>query len=573
MFPILMINLQTELINTVYAQYQDKDDKFSVEHDITYDIQPDGTTFVTQNVSLTNQDTDVIATNYTIVTNQINTTEETGIEDGKNMSVKKELDEVNNIFRIKAFFNKVEIGTGAVKDFTITYKTKDILYKTGDVWYINIPKSAITKETTLYNIKVNIPSSFGNKIFLSPTPQLEKKEIKDITTYFFTKEDLLDTGITGAFGSHQVLNFKLIYQINNDTRLNSTYDIALPPDISGYQQVAYTKIEPQPKKLYKDAQGNFIAEYKVYSGNKLEIEVKGSAKLLTKQINVESGKNLKDIPKELIKEYTNEEEYWDVNDKSIKELSKKLYDENLSVSKNAENIYKYIVNNLKYDYGAVNNQYLERKGSIRALDKNESLACMEFTDLFVTLARSMGIPAREINGYAIANNNINLPSSINVKGVDLLHSWAEFYDPAFGWVQIDPTWGNTSKVDYFTKLDTNHFTFVIRGKDSRNPLPVGMYRYEDKKKLINIDFANENTDKLFETNVDIKEIFNISPIHWLLGYNRYEVTNIGNTFIYDINNKTLGPNQKTNLFIHKDVNNITYKDFNNNQKTLEITIN
>jgi hypothetical protein len=92
----------------------------------------------------------------------------------------------------------------------------------------------------------------------------------------------------------------------------------------------------------------------------------------------------------------------------------------------------------------------------------------------------------------LGNSDITTPISINLKSGDLLHSWPEFYDPNFGWVAVDPTWGNTSKTDYFTKLDTNHFAFVIKGINSEYPLPAGMYRTDDSTKLIDISFAYES---------------------------------------------------------------------------------
>lgn len=548
--------------------YAGENDKFLLEHDVTYEIQEDGNTKVTQGISLTNQEDDVIATTYTLVTNQINTTDESGLEDDKNMPVKKEVE--GNTSKIKAFFNKVEIGKGNVKKFTITYTTKDIVYKTGDVWYINIPKSSITNETSSYNVKLIIPDSFKNKIFLAPTPQIERKDTDKATTYYFTKENLINNGITAAFGNYQVLNFKIKYQIANDSYLNGTYEIALPSDIKGYQQVTFTKIDPEPKNIYIDNDGNFIAQYKVYSGNKTEIEVTGSVKLVTKQIDPLKGSYLKDLPKDLVNSYTKKEKYWDTSDKSIKKLRDTLYKSDDNVTQNAQHIYNYIVDNLKYDSDVVNKQYLERKGAVEAIKPDTSLSCMEFTDTFIALARAMGIPAREVNGYALTNNNINLPSSINVKGVDLLHAWAEYYDPAFGWVQIDPTWGNTSNIDYFTKLDTNHFAFVVRGENSEYPLSAGMYRYEDNKKLINVDFSNETKENIFEADLVAKQTFNFSPIHWMLGYKRYGIENIGNVFVYDLNKKTLGPKQKTSLFVHKNTKDIIYKDFNGNTKTLVI---
>jgi hypothetical protein len=104
---------------------------------------------------------------------------------------------------------------------------------------------------------------------------------------------------------------------------------------------------------------------------------------------------------------------------------------------------------------------------------------MGYTDLFIAMSRAAGIPARELNGYAYTADNVLRPISIEFRGTDVLHSWPEFYDPYFGWVAIDPTWGSTTNgLDYFSKLDTNHFVFAIKGLSSESPLPAGAYKLE-----------------------------------------------------------------------------------------------
>jgi len=154
-----------------------------------------------------------------------------------------------------------------------------------------------------------------------------------------------------------------------------------------------------------------------------------------------------------------------------------------------------VVNSLDYDFDVIQKDYVQRNGALKALNKEVPAACMEFTDLFITLARSAGIPARELNGYAInVYQNVSLPLSIKLKSGDFLHSWPEYYDPNFGWVPVDPTWGNTSQLDFFSKLDNSHFAFVIKGRDSEYPLPAGFYRTDDNKKLVEVDIS-ENGDE------------------------------------------------------------------------------
>ncbi|KXK11872.1 MAG: Transglutaminase-like superfamily protein [Microgenomates bacterium OLB23] len=100
--------------------------------------------------------------------------------------------------------------------------------------------------------------------------------------------------------------------------------------------------------------------------------------------------------------------------------------------------------------------------------------CTEFTDLFVALAREKGIYARELQGYGYSTKQNIRPLSLVT---DVLHAWPEFYEPAQNtWIQVDPTWEDTSGIDYFTGFDVNHIVFAIHGKSSTTPLPAGFYK-------------------------------------------------------------------------------------------------
>lgn len=53
--------------------------------------------------------------------------------------------------------------------------------------------------------------------------------------------------------------------------------------------------------------------------------------------------------------------------------------------------------------------------------------CDEFTDLFITLARSRGIPCRRLTGYYITKEGTFIEP----------HAWVEILSPTLGWVTID----------------------------------------------------------------------------------------------------------------------------------------
>lgn len=74
--------------------------------------------------------------------------------------------------------------------------------------------------------------------------------------------------------------------------------------------------------------------------------------------------------------------------------------------------------------------------------------CDEMTNLFISLNRALGIPARFVSGVAFTNLE-GLPEWGG-------HGWAEVYFPGTGWVPFDPTYGE------YGYLDSGH----IKLKDS-----------------------------------------------------------------------------------------------------------
>ncbi len=552
LFIVLTLNIVTKAETTI-------EDPFSTEYDVIYNVLDTGETQVTQNITITNRKNDIIATTYVLNVKQLNIYEEQGLEGENKIKIKKEIN--GDTVTLKASFNNPTIGEGKQKKFTIIYKTKNVATKIGEIWNINIPKTQITTNTSLYNVRVIVSNNLGPKLFVSPNPAVEKDEATS-TTYNFTKENLTNSGITASFGKYQVVNFKLKFQLENPSILTSVYDVALPPEIRGAQQIKYSQITPEPKKIYIDKDGNTIAQFKISGKDKIEAKLTGSAKIMTKQINPKTGGKFSDIPSNISKEYTKTDTYWETKGITVQQIAKQLYNANQTVAENAQNIYNYITQNFKYDFEGAKKSSVTRDGAQKTLSKNDPVTCMEFTDSFIALARAMKIPAREVNGYAFTNSEINNPVSIDLRSGDALHAWAQFYDPEFGWIQIDPTWGTTSKgMDYFTKLDTNHLAFVIKGVDSEYPLPAGMYRYVENEKLVDVNFSQIDTNTDFNENLTIQRKFNWNILEFLKGNRMYSVRNEGPVFVYNVAKNTITPRQEKIIYLPKNETKLIYENF------------
>ena len=556
---ILFVSLTFLLITSqrVFAE----DQQFKIDYNISYTVDERGETSVEQQANITNLRNDVIPTNYTFSAKQLKIYEVKAETNGKYTVPKVETKEDETF--VSVTIANYSIGEGQQNKIKIIYKTKDIASKSGEIWNVYIPKIQIPDSTVLYNVKLSIPESFGKKIYLSPTPVIEDKQ-NNSNIYYFTKESFSLSGIIGAFGDYQPLNFKLKYHLKNLIFLPEIKEIALPPDIKEMQSVSYNTINPKPLKIRQDTDGNFIAYYIVAPFRDLNIEVTGTAKIYGKQINPDLGGNFEELPKDMIRKYTKKQKYWETDSPYIQKLANDLKDKNINVAKNAQKIYTFISNNLTYNFDALNKGLVERQGAEKALIQKGSWTCMEFTDLFIATARSMGIPAREINGYAFTFEERGKPISINLRSGDLLHSWAEFYDPFYGWVQIDPTWGTTSGIDYFTKLDNNHFAFVIKGKSSEYPYPAGTYRLTDDEKLIDVAVAQNIYDENFKPKIEVKKALNLNPVMLIKGMKKISIKNTGGVFVYNLNGKNIPVGGSLNVYLDKNDKEIEFQDVNGN---------
>ncbi len=159
-------------------------------------------------------------------------------------------------------------------------------------------------------------------------------------------------------------------------------------------------------------------------------------------------------------------------------------------------VHTYITQKFSYNYDRVNKN-IKRLGATLALQNPDQVVCVEFSDSFVAISREKGIYSREIEGYGFSNDPQLRPLSLVS---DVLHSWPEYYNQSAGlWVPVDPTWEDTSGIDYFSSFDLNHITFVIHGKNTEYPLAAGMYKFEDTR-----DISILPTSQIPEAKISVK---------------------------------------------------------------------
>jgi len=442
---------------------------FSTTYNVIYKANESGITHATFSISLKNLSHDFYASSYSLKIgfNSI-TNVHASDPDGE---IAPDVKKINDGYLISLTFNKKVVGFNKILPFSFSFDTTDVAKKEGELWEINIPGIGSQENFEDIHVHVSVPPSFGTPTFIKP-------QVAN-TNLDFTKEDLGKSGISITFGKRQIYDLSLQYDLENKNLFPLKETIAVPPS-TNYQDIYILFMDPKPMNVEVDADGNWLATYYLPASKKTHVTVKGKAYLsLTPKQEILSAVDAA--------KYLQEEPYWQTSDSRIQQLAKQL--------QTPYNIYDYVRRNLTYDFSRVSTQQ-KRLGAKAVLTNPKSAVCLEFTDLFITLARGAGISARELDGFAYTQNTKQRPLSLIE---DVLHAWPEYYDKEKQeWIMVDPTWSNTTGgIDYFNRLDFDHVAFVIKGVNSTYPIPAGGYKItgQENVKDVDVHFGEDTAKK------------------------------------------------------------------------------
>ena len=437
--------------------------EFTITENIEYLLSLSGQATVTHQINFTNNLSQIYPTEYQIQISGLPLSDLSASDDEGNILT--DFSSKDGLSLIKLKFNEAKVGKNQITTFKLIYKIADLAKNKGKTWEIALPQT-IENSPTTSQVSLKTPSEFGSLSFASIPAKFEDGLTQNITTF----KNNSSSKILIIFGNYQLFDFTLNYHLKNPSPNKVTSEIALIPDTYS-QSVYYQSISPPPKGIKIDPDGNWLAQYEINPSEELDITATGQVK---------TGLHLPQTNGNL-ENYLQPQTFWPISDPQIQSILGKV--------DTPRSIYDYVISTLEYDYNRLNNS--SRLGPIAALNNPQSSLCTEFTDLFVTLARAKGIPAREIQGFAYSSDQKIKPLSLNN---DILHAWPEYYDSKLkSWKAIDPTWGKTTNgIDYFNNLDLNHITFVTHGLSSEYPLPAGSYQKDQNTKSVFIDFATQD---------------------------------------------------------------------------------
>ena len=442
----------------IFAEKAQSAGEFSISCQVDYSAADDETTQVTDKIELTNLTSKYFSSEYRLTLGDIKITDLLASNTLGRLEASQLYKDSSTTITIK--FKDQLVGKDKSRKFTISYKTGDLTQKLGKIWQINIPKVGSFSDIKDYQVRLLVPITFGKMAYISPKPESTKEySLENSPTprniYGFSKESVIQNGISASFGEDQFLKFNIGYNLKNDDFAPAAKEVPMPSD-NAYQKVYISSIDPKPATIKIDADGNWIALYKLGSRQNIAVRVSGYAQVLPMalipQPKLDAGnKNY----------YLSPQKFWESGDSKMISEGSRL--------NTPQAIYDFVANKLTLAHVDLTS---ERKGGESAYDNPKSVGSQEFSDLFITLCRAASIPARELEGAVVSSNGI------------FRHTWAEFWDENSGWIQVDPSLGKSlGDVDYFSKTDFNHLSLVTRGVDSQSPMAPDEINVEFSDKL------------------------------------------------------------------------------------------
>lgn len=482
--------------------------EFFVEIDREYTVEQDGKMTVVETHKVTNKSTNLLISKTNEETFQIPVIGEDTekLRQSVNtavISVDGAAQTYSSDFQTKFAELKVAYPRELKRNESITFRLEYINFglveKTGALIDIYAPGfvedfqfvKGMTEVT--YNTRFRLAKALPAEKFVIPAASArESSATYDILT--FNQNALIGKTIWIQRGKTQYYKFKITQSApstdNRNTGYLNEYRLILPRDIDEgeiIQKVHFTNITPEPFQVLTDEEGNLIGYFKIPSHESAEIILEGFASVSAADLDVNSVNSGKvsDLSGTLISRYTQAAQYWEVNAQEIQSLAQELKGTASNIYEIVEKTYEHVVDTI--DYSEVKRFGLnERQGALKTLNGGAAV-CMEYSDLFLTLTRAEGIPARAVFGYGY---DPRLPESEQEA-----HQWVQVFMPGIDkWVSVDVTWGESGPA--LIGGDLNHFYTHTAGVSPNEPAMVERISYGSNLELTPPDFNITATEAM-----------------------------------------------------------------------------
>lgn len=369
---------------------------------------------------------------------------------------------------------KEDVTSDQSFEVTIEFATHDLVNRNGNIINFYIPGIPIDTELTTvnrsngltftyeYDAQLSIPDKLPSATYISPK-EIDTETIDNSRIFHFDTEDRL--GETGwiQIGTEQYYYFRMLQNTpKTDTLIprgvsdyseylsTNIYQLPLPKEYGETnQEVYFSNISPEPTRIDTDEEGNLIGYFEVPANQSTQIEIEGYIKLSSETQNsfpeVPLTQYLQTVQSSpALQRYTVAERYWESDSEAVMGVAKDLKLGKSTLHELIKADYDYIIRAFDYSYEKVEGEN-KRLGALAALNGAETV-CMEYSDAMIAILRAQGVPAKAAVGYGNdptgAENQIG---SDEASKQNIAHQWVQVWVPEYGWLSVDPTWGESER--------------------------------------------------------------------------------------------------------------------------------
>ncbi len=312
---------------------------------------------------------------------------------------------------------------------------QNYIEKIGNLNIIEWPKENLTEIVFLQHAgKLFFSSALAKVIFDT------KEKTRNIIPGTFAKSLVShaskSSSIRIEWGKAPFYRLNYHYQLinlGNKNAKNIEFSSYIPPTTK-FQNVINPMISQA--KIVKDDDNNAIIKFNInelpagktdYISFHVDVQPKGNLSVMLPNFGKWTEYNVITKVGSLGEKMLNSSIYWPLFDSEIQDLISALKKNSINASTFIKLAFEFVNRKIRYEI----NGFRDNAANALRLRRGD---CSEISDLFVSILRGGGIPARIVHGWTINPED----QILNDKG----HAWCEFYSPsAKTWRQCDPTWG------------------------------------------------------------------------------------------------------------------------------------
>ncbi|UCE05420.1 MAG: hypothetical protein JSW07_17665 [bacterium] len=213
--------------------------------------------------------------------------------------------------------------------------------------------------------------------------------------------------------------------------------IAIPEDRDNQQLLEPVSFEPKPTAILTDQWDQKVAHFQVKnlgSGEffRATMTIKARIWSIEYYINPDKVGKFDDIPTDIKQKYLTDGKKLMIHDPFIQQTARSIVGDEKNPYWIARKVFDYLIDHLSYNLKPVGGW-----NTAPTVLKRGTASCSEYSFSFISLCRTVGLPARYVGAVSLRGDDASLD--------EVFHRWCEIYLPNYGWIPFDANKGDKPK--------------------------------------------------------------------------------------------------------------------------------